>query len=1171
MKKLNFLLLTLPLLMLTQGARAEITGSGTSSDPYVLSTAEDWNTFAAEANSATYWASGVYIKMGANIGIVTTWAGTGNGTSSANGFKGIFDGCGYTLTVNYTATGRACAPFRYIQGATIQNLHVNGTINIGNYQNGGGIVGMAFNGTNNIKNCWSSVTIRTNRTDTSTSAGIVAYGYQGTTNIENCLFDGSLEGTTSATNCCGIFAYSNSATITVKNCFFMPTNFSCSSTNSYYTARTNHGSVTITNCYYSTKNCTPTASSNGDTEATNPMLATGELCYKLNGSSSESPVWHQTIGTDESPILDTTHGTVYLKGNFLCDGVTPKEGGIVEYSNDPNASIVDDHTYSNGLCSVCEASVDANYLVNGKFPISNTAQMINFGKAINNADASLSGYLTTNIDMNGQTWTGMSSFAGTFDGGNFTISNLAAPLCMTTAGGVTIKNLTLEGALTGTQEQFGAFICEHKSGALTIEDCTNATVITKGKNRTAGFVGAATKGTVTITNCRNIANITSLITNASGIIADILANVTSTTLTNCKNTADIKGSGSNSVQIAGLVGTCRSGNGSTITLTNCSNEGNISGGKNSNSNSNVGGLLGWLNETNKTLTLTNCTNTGSVTATGNKIGGLIGQAGPGSTVNIIGCENGGTVSSTSLGYTGGFIGETYNINISESSKNTGKVTATDARAGGFIGSVTDGAIVSISNSENLGEVSSSSEQVGGFVGRLQTGTTLTLENCVNGATLTGTHGVGGMLGQINSDTGGDISMTGCSNTGNITTTATSGDSRAGGMIGFIYSVSNATITKCWNEGAIDASSKYSGGILGSRNSGTVTITSCYNTGDITDNTSASAIVGYGAATINNCWNSGTVTTSFSTGTCTDCYDLNSESTGVTQVTSDQITNGDLCYKLNGDQSTITWRQNIDNGETIDAHPVLAANGQVYQIATSGENGYYSNTATNPTLASVTLIDNENYAATTDFTASTITYSRNMSNAWGTICLPFEIESNDDVVYYTTGEINGDVLTLTSTETVPAGTPAIFKMQNGSGTYSVTGNDVGVKSTVQTETDNSDEINLVGVFEKTIFEDVTTDNANEYYYISNNKFMHATRKLTINPFRAYFTTAKSSTPSNGFSIAVNDDITAISALTGEGEVTVEAIYTVDGKQLRDLQQGLNIVKLSNGKVQKILVK
>ena len=276
-----------------------------------------------------------------------------------------------------------------------------------------------------------------------------------------------------------------------------------------------------------------------------------------------------------------------------------------------------------------------------------------------------------------------------------------------------------------------------------------------------------------------------------------------------------------------------------------------------------------------------------------------------------------------------------------------------------------------------------------------------------------------MVGQANDAV--SISLSDCSNTGSITTTSTSDDSRAGGIVGLMFAENQntpLTIMKCWNAGTITGTNKYAGGILGSRNNinGSVAITNCYNIGDVTDNSNASAIVGNGSANINNCWNSGTVTTSFSTGTCTDCYDLNSESTGVTQVTSDQIANGDLCYKLNGGQSTITWRQNIDNGETIDAHPVLAANGQVYQIATSGDNGYYSNTATNPTLASVTLIDNVNYAATTDFTASTITYSRNMSNAWGTICLPFEVESNDDVVYYTTGEINGDVLTLTSTET-----------------------------------------------------------------------------------------------------------------------------------------------------------
>jgi hypothetical protein len=52
---------------------------------------------------------------------------------------------------------------------------------------------------------------------------------------------------------------------------------------------------------------------------------------------------------------------------------------------------------------------------------------------------------------------------------------------------------------------------------------------------------------------------------------------------------------------------------------------------------------------------------------------------------------------------------------------------------------------------------------------------------------------------------------------------------------------------------------------------------------------------------------------------------------------------------------------------------------------------------------------------------------------------------------------------------------------------------------------------------------------------------------------------------------DDDVTAISALVGEGDTTITAIYTVDGKQVGDLQNGLNIVKLSNGKTKKIMLK
>ena len=179
-----------------------------------------------------------------------------------------------------------------------------------------------------------------------------------------------------------------------------------------------------------------------------------------------------------------------------------------------------------------------------------------------------------------------------------------------------------------------------------------------------------------------------------------------------------------------------------------------------------------------------------------------------------------------------------------------------------------------------------------------------------------------------------------------------------------------------------------------------------------------------------------------------------------------------------------------------------------------------------------------------------------------------VSSNENVTYYTAGTINGDVLTLTSAEEVPAGTPAICKF-GSEGSNTITAANVNVVTGVQTESVTDDAITLIGSFTaKTIDATATTDNV---YAISGGKFVRATKTLNLKPFRAYFTTSGSA-PSNGFSIAVDDDsITAINALTGEGEVTIASIYSADGKQVNDLQPGLNIVKLSNGKVQKILVR
>ncbi len=219
-------------------------------------------------------------------------------------------------------------------------------------------------------------------------------------------------------------------------------------------------------------------------------------------------------------------------------------------------------------------------------------------------------------------------------------------------------------------------------------------------------------------------------------------------------------------------------------------------------------------------------------------------------------------------------------------------------------------------------------------------------------------------------------------------------------------------------------------------------------------------------------------------------------------------------------------------------------------------------------ANLIITDGEKLKAGRNFTATTATYTRNAPNKWATICLPYAVSSNEDVTYYTAGTIKGDVLTLTSADEVPAGTPAICKF-GSEGSNTITAANVNVVTGVQTESVTDDDITLIGSFTaKTIDATATTDNV---YAISGGKFVRATKKLNLSPFRAYFTTS-GSTPSNGFSIAVDDDsITAINALTGEGEVTIASIYSADGKQVNDLQPGLNIVKLSNGKVQKILVR
>ena len=221
-----------------------------------INSAADWNTFVTNVSSGTNY-NGQTVTLNADI---TVSSMVGQPGYSNCQFQGTFDGGGHTLTLDYTTTEGVCAPFRYVDNATIQNLHVDGDINTSDMY-AAGIVG-AQSGTLTLSNCRSSVNIRCSRAGNCSIGGLVGLVYLNSpTMIEGCVFDGSLvsvnTGENLSTNCGGFIGYTYS-TYTISNSFLVPSSitigFGAGEEPSFVFARPNYATTvegrTITNCYW---------------------------------------------------------------------------------------------------------------------------------------------------------------------------------------------------------------------------------------------------------------------------------------------------------------------------------------------------------------------------------------------------------------------------------------------------------------------------------------------------------------------------------------------------------------------------------------------------------------------------------------------------------------------------------------------------------------------------------------------------------------------------------------------------------------------------------------------------------------------------------------------------------------------------------------------------------
>ena len=249
----------------------------------------------------------------------------------------------------------------------------------------------------------------------------------------------------------------------------------------------------------------------------------------------------------------------------------------------------------------------------------------------------------------------------------------------------------------------------------------------------------------------------------------------------------------------------------------------------------------------------------------------------------------------------------------------------------------------------------------------------------------------------------------------------------------------------------------------------------------------------------------------------------------------------------------------------------------------GKNGDEKIGAAGETLATDNLVlaDGKDFVAYEPFAAKEASYSRKIKEGttWGTLCLPFAIDQSQETeckFYRLTGIDNdNNCITLESCEEgkIPAGTPVLFKMNEGETSLSLSAKDASIVKEPVAGTDS--DVNLVGSFTKIGGKDNQGLDDNDYI-IGKDKFwlvsdLDGGNGVGIKPMRAYIHPANEyQARAAMLSIGKGDGTTAIDNLNAISNDANAEYYDANGRRTNGLQKGLNIVKRGS-KTYKIMVK
>ena len=218
---------------------------------------------------------------------------------------------------------------------------------------------------------------------------------------------------------------------------------------------------------------------------------------------------------------------------------------------------------------------------------------------------------------------------------------------------------------------------------------------------------------------------------------------------------------------------------------------------------------------------------------------------------------------------------------------------------------------------------------------------------------------------------------------------------------------------------------------------------------------------------------------------------------------------------------------------------------------------------------VSLSDDSYISYQASGTVDAISYTRTISNDWGTLVLPYSLTLTGSEPYrlYTISAISENELVLKQLEgVVNAGTPCVVHRNNKQAELSFKANNADIKTAIK-DSPVGDNMTFSGTYK--------TMEVTDGYVIAKDCFWNVAelmknkpetvKGVKVRPFRAWLDGTSAKAPAQ-LSMRIDGSTTGIDAIDALNDAEA-AYYDLSGKRLDEPQKGVNIVRMKSGKTKK----